>query len=129
MKRKISNRTLDTLCALYIKARAGYKCERCGKQYKRGDVGLHWSHIVSRRHHATRWDTRAAVAHCFGCHSLLGGNPLLFAEWAIEYLGQDVVDELRILSNQPARLRDVDKRKIAAEFREMLRELGEEPPA
>lgn len=128
-KRKISNRTLDTLCALYIKARAGFKCERCGKQYKRGDQGLHWSHVVSRRHHATRWDERAAVSHCYHCHSLLGGNPLLFAEWAEEYLGKDVCDEIRMLANQPARLRDHDKREIAADLRQKLRDLGEEPPA
>lgn len=128
-KRKISNRTLDTLFSLYVRARAGFRCERCGKQYKRGDQGLHASHIYSRRHHATRWDDRNAVAHCYSCHSLLGGNPLLFAEWAKEYIGEDVIEELRVLSSAPARLRDHDKREIAADLRQKLRDLGEEPPA
>lgn len=127
MAKAIRKKTLDTLCSHYIRARADWKCERCGKQYERGSQGLHWSHFFSRRHHGTRWDERNAFAHCYSCHSLLGGNPLLFTEWATEQLGRDVIEDLRIAAMQPARFRDKDKREIAADLREKLRRIGEKP--
>lgn len=127
MQAGIRKKTLDTLFSHYIRARSEWTCDRCGKEYERKSQGLHASHFFSRRHHGTRWDERNCFAHCYSCHSLLGGNPLLFTEWATKQLGTEVIEDLRLIALQPARLRDKDKREIAAELREKLRSIGEEP--
>jgi hypothetical protein len=36
------------------------------------------------------------VAHCFGCHSELGGNPALHYEWKLKRMGQRDFDLLAI---------------------------------
>lgn len=123
----IRRKTLDTLFSHYIRARSDWTCERCGKQYERKSQGLHASHFFSRRHHGTRFDERNAFAHCFSCHQHLGGNPLLFTEWARKQLGDEVIEDLRIAALQPAKLTAKDKKEIATELREKLRRIGEEP--
>jgi hypothetical protein len=84
VKIKIDKR--DTVFSKIIRLRARFNCECCGRYFPKGH-GLQCSHLVSRRHKATRWDFDAAVAHCFACHQRLGGNPLQFSAWIRKHLG------------------------------------------
>lgn len=52
----------DAAFSDYIRARAGYRCERCGKQYKAKSNGLQCSHHFSRRHYNIRFDPDNAAA-------------------------------------------------------------------
>lgn len=123
----ISKKTLDTLFSHYVRARADWTCERCNRQFEPKSQAIHASHLFSRRNHGTRFDERAAFAHCFDCHMELGENPVLFHEWARKTIGEDLIEELRFIALQPTRLRGPEKREIAAELREKLRSIGEEP--
>lgn len=63
-------------------------------------MGLHCSHLFSRRHKMTRWCAENAAAHCFACHSYLGGNPVEFNEWIVNHLGLARTAALRELKQQ-----------------------------
>ena len=52
----------DAAFSDYIRARAGYWCERCGKQYEAKSNGLQCSHHFSRRHYNIRFDPDNAAA-------------------------------------------------------------------
>jgi hypothetical protein len=122
MKRDI----LDDLFSQLVRERAGWTCECCGKYYPEGNrMGLHCSHIFSRRYKGTRWEPSNAVAHCFGCHQRLGGNPIEFAEWATSHLGGHVVEMLREKAHRITKLRDADKAALKAHLRDQLKQMRE----
>lgn len=102
----------DRLFSLLVRERANWKCECCGKQYERGAQGLHCSHFVSRRYRGLRWHPQNAAAHCFGCHQRLGGNPLDFAEWIKNHVGEKTYDWLLRRKNEICKLRAADLLKI-----------------
>jgi len=61
---------LDALVKEEVKRRVGYKCQKCGKQYKKGDKNLTWSHYWSIARKGTRWDFDNIDALCwFWCHA------------------------------------------------------------
>lgn len=123
----ISKKTLDTLMSHYVRARVDWTCERCGKQFEPGSQAIHASHYQGRRHHGTRWDDRNLFGHCATCHRTLEENRALFDDWAEKQLGADVAADLRMTAQQPTRIRGPEKKRIAAELREKLRSIGEEP--
>lgn len=87
---------LDAIFSDCIRERADYVCEACGNDYRhRSHMGLHCSHIFSRRHRSVRWCVDNAVAHCFSCHHRLGGSPVEFYHWASKYLGDARLEILR----------------------------------
>ena len=86
----------DRFFSLYIRWRAGWRCERCGTQYPIGAQGLHCSHFYSRGRESTRFDEENASAHCFGCHAELGGNPEIHREWKLQRMGEEAYMKLRI---------------------------------
>jgi DNA-directed RNA polymerase subunit RPC12/RpoP len=84
MKRTVEDAEFSEM----IRARAGYKCERCGKWYGPKNAGLHCAHIFSRAIKKTRHDPLNAVALCFACHRFWAhSNPIEFAEWVRVRLG------------------------------------------
>lgn len=105
-KRLIS--ALDRACARYAKVRAGWRCERCGRQYDEGDGRLQWSHHYSRRHHGIRWEDDNFSAHCGGCHIYLGGNPVEFERWIVAKLGPDRHARLMMNKARPTKWSDAD---------------------
>ena len=66
MKIRIS--ALDALFSRYIRTRAGWRCEVCGKSYLPPTQGLHCAHIFSRGKKSIRFDPDNAIALCFSCH-------------------------------------------------------------
>ncbi len=108
---------LDQLFSLYIRARAGWKCERCGKYYPEGDrQGLDCSHFVGRAHKGTRWAEDNAAAHCRGCHQHLGANPILFVDWIINHMGGQRYALLRARASKPTKITLADRAMIAREL-------------
>ncbi len=86
----------DKFFSLFVRYRDNWTCQRCGTQYEVGSQGLHCSHFWSRGRESTRFDPANCVAHCFGCHAELGGNPALHYEWKLKRMGQREFDLLAI---------------------------------
>lgn len=100
----------DKFFSLWIRWRAGWKCERCDAQYEPGSQSLHNSHFWGRARESTRFDPENCVAHCHGCHSFLTANPELHREWKLRQIGQTAYDRLTIR----AQLTTKKDRKMAA---------------
>lgn len=77
----------------YIKLRDGYKCQRCHKQYEKGNArGLDCSHYMGRTNQATRYDEENAEALCMGCHSYFEDRKqTAYRDWKIEQMGLEAV--------------------------------------
>ena len=121
MKLKIDKR--DTIFSKLIRTRDKWTCQRCGRKYEEGSQGLHCSHFFSRRHRGTRWDMDNACAHCMGCHSFLGGNPIEFTEWIKQFLGQDVFERLRMKAMKVTKFTKADLEWIYQDLKAQLKEL------
>lgn len=94
----------DIAFSKLIRMRANWRCERCGKYYHEGQgQGLHCSHFFGRSRQSVRWHPLNAAAHCRGCHSYLGANPIEFKQWIHNYLGTTKYTVLVHLAN--ARMR------------------------
>jgi hypothetical protein len=118
MRIKIDKR--DTIFSKIIRLRARFNCEKCGRYFPKGH-GLQCSHLVSRRHKATRWDFDAAVAHCFTCHQYLGGNPVVFASWIRKHLGDARYDMLLEKHQRIVKRTKVELEELYQHLREQLR--------
>lgn len=92
MPRKPSKKTLrNKLDILFSKIVRFYgECERCGTK-----KNLQCAHIYSRRFVNTRWEPGNAVCLCAGCHHWAHQRPLDFAEWIEEYIGGDIIEEIK----------------------------------
>lgn len=122
----------DDLFSKLVRCRANWTCEACGKVFAEGATGgLDCSHFFGRRHKGTRWHPDNAFAHCFGCHSKLGGDPYMFTQWATERLGSGMVEILREKAYAVTKIKPADKedlkRHLRAEWKRMqaLRAIGE----
>lgn len=89
----------DKWFSLYIRNRANWRCEKCGKKYEPPTNLLHCSHFIGRGKENTRFDPDNASAHCFHCHQYLTSHPQEHMEWKISQIGQKKVDELILKSN------------------------------
>jgi len=118
----------DKWFSLCVRSRAGWRCEKCGKLYKRGDFGLHCSHFIGRGHYATRFEPLNAFAHCYGCHFRFETNPHEFVAWVRERLGAnyDLVIELSENIERAKAYRHADKtRELAAHYKAEFKRMEE----
>ena len=122
MKRKEE----DRLFSLLVRTRAGWNCEKCGKNFEADRHSLHCSHFRSRRYTGTRWFQGNAAAHCAGCHRYLGEHPHEFGDWIRSYLG-DGYEELLSLSNRKVKWTKADKAELRKQMREELKRMEETP--
>ena len=86
----------DKLFSIYIRTKANWTCQRCGKKYPEGSRGLHNSHFWGRGRENTRYDEINCDAICFGCHQYFGANPAEYAEWKKKRLGEKKYDKLML---------------------------------
>jgi len=89
----------DVLFSKYIRTRDNWTCQRCSKKYTPPTAALHCSHYWSRGNWSVRFDEDNCEALCYGCHSHLGGNPILHTEHKKSKLGEKKFDELMIRRN------------------------------
>jgi len=89
-KRKYWITKLDEIVSLIVREKAGWKCERCHKQYTPPTNALHCSHYFSRRHIGTRFDLLNLCALCYGCHKRWEGMKQdEYREFMVARIGQD----------------------------------------
>lgn len=78
----------DKLFSIFIRSRAGWKCERCYRQYTPPTNALHCSHFWGRRNESTRFEPDNASAHCYGCHQFFTSHPVEHRDWVFKKLGE-----------------------------------------
>ncbi|MDO4693080.1 MAG: HNH endonuclease [Eikenella sp.] len=108
----------DAAFSRAVRARAGYRCEKCGKQYAPGDTGLQCSHHYSRRHHAIRYHPDNAAALCHHCHNYWFSKDIAeAAEWLRQRLGEEKLAELaRLKAEGGKRLTALQEAAAAEHF-------------
>jgi hypothetical protein len=94
----------DQLVGDFVKARDG-GCVVDGPH----SGALQWSHLISRRYHATRWNLDVSVGMCAGHHYFFTTHPLQFEVWIEERLGLGYSRELKsiALSGERPDLEDI----------------------
>mgnify|MGYP001579452197 CR=1 FL=1 len=119
---RVKLRKADILFSEYIRRKAGWKCEACGKDYSNNHRGLHCSHYFSRSHESTRYDLDNALALCFYHHNLWGHGEGrdLYKEYMIKRLGQEGFDNLTLRANLYAKRDDFSAEMV---LKSMLGEL------
>lgn len=90
-----AKRKLDSIWSAIVRKRDG-QCTFCGK----ADGKLDANHIFSRRHMATRWDVRNGNTLDFCCHRRFHDDPLWGAAKARELIGEELYEELFLLSRK-----------------------------
>jgi len=118
----------DDLFSKLIREAWQYHCARCGK----ADGRMECSHIFSRRHARTRWDTDNAKCLCSGCHRWWHENPVESGAWARSLFGDGFVDLLNEKRNSVFRWTVTELRALVEHLQtervriEAMREAGEQ---
>jgi hypothetical protein len=81
----------DRVVAAFVKKRDG----GCVVVHGSHGGGLQWSHLISRRYHATRWDPDASVAMCAAHHVWFTHHPLEFEDWRGFWCGPSGLEMLK----------------------------------
>lgn len=89
---------LDEVFARYIRQRDDFWGSGKPKEQ------MHAGHFYARTFTAVRWDERNVNGQCAGCNTFKHGNLLEYRKGMILKYGQEVVDELERLHNQPVKL-------------------------
>ncbi len=97
---------LDEVFNAYIRKRDSwgvyFTCISCG-QTKPKEL-MHSGHFYARTFTATRWHEANSNGQCSACNTFKHGNLLEYRKGMIAKYGQEVVDELERLHNQPVKL-------------------------
>lgn len=80
----------------------GCFCISCGVWVTEGTG--HASHFYAGTFTATRWDERNVNVSCVKCNVFLHGNLLGYRKGILSKYGQETLDELEALHNQPFKL-------------------------
>jgi hypothetical protein len=113
----------DAAFSKCVRERADWTCERCGTKYEKGSMGLHCSHIFSRRHRTIRWDGMNAQALCFSCHNWYGGNPADSGVWVTDLLGEGHMALLREKRESGVKIPKTEEKLIAKHYKKELEKI------
>ena len=116
-KKKRAISAVDSIFSLCVREAADWTCSRCSQRFDRGAQNLHASHLWGRRMRAGRWNPLNVVAHCAGCHRVLGENPTLFADWIREYHG-DRYEEWYAISRKIVKVSAVLREDIYQHYKQ-----------
>ncbi|SEH06500.1 hypothetical protein [Candidatus Venteria ishoeyi] len=113
----------DTWFSKCIRQASKWTCERCGSVHEPGSMGLHCSHVFSRRHRTIRWCKENAQALCFSCHQWYGGNPVDSGAWVENEIGEGVIMVLREKMNLRIRVSKLEEKEIARHYKQQYENL------
>lgn len=124
---KIRVSAADQWFSKCVRQRAGWKCERCGKDYSENRRGLSCSHVIGRAWLPTRFCPTNVTALCFGCHAIVTANPLEHIRvWAAArrrgLSTLDKLDEQALDEDVHKQVRSKEKH-ISKYYRETYREM------
>lgn len=119
----IKTNPADQAFSKCVRQAANWTCERCGSVHEKGSVGLHCSHIFSRRHRTIRWCKDNVQALCFSCHQWFGGNPADSGRWITELKGEGFIEMLREKRDMKLKISKLEEKDIAKHYRAELKKL------
>ena len=119
----MKHKPADAAFSKCVRERADWTCEKCGTKYEKNSMGLHCSHIFSRRHRTIRWDGMNAQALCFGCHNWYGGSPADSGVWITDLLGEGHMAILREKRDSGVKIPKTEEKSIAKHYRDELKKL------
>ena len=96
---KIKIRKADTVFSNYIRTKANWTCQRCGKHYDPPTTSLQCCHFHSRRKESVRFDIDNVQCMCYGCHAYIDSHPLEKVEYFKKILGEKSFDDLTLRAN------------------------------
>lgn len=105
----------DVAFSLYIRTKADFTCEYCGRKGR-----TECSHFHGRRKASTRYDEENVACLCSGCHSYLGEHPKKHDAWFKKRLGSERYELLNIRAETIIK---VDRTKISKEYKDKLQNL------
>jgi len=108
----------DTWFSKCVREANNWTCEKSGVMFERGSMGLHCSHIFSRRHRTLRWCKDNAQALSFNAHQWFGGNPADSGAWITELLGEGHMDMLREKRDSGVKVSKLEEKEIAAHYKQ-----------
>ncbi len=99
------------------------KCVTCNaiKPWKEMDAG-HYFHAGTSVPQS-QFDERNVHAQCAQCNTYLSGNMKAYADFMMESYGQDVIDELKVLSKQPLELTQEVLKEFSDKYRLKFKEI------
>lgn len=128
---KIKRRPADTLFSNYIRQRAKWTCEYCGKVCR---IGGEWiykleaSHYYGRAKESVRFDPDNVHSLCFNCHKRMGGHTRdekgEYDVWMKKLLGQKKYDLLAFRANGVGKK---DDKMTILYIKELIKTLGNYP--
>lgn len=110
--------TADAAFSLCVRERAGWRCERCGTQYRPPTKALHCAHFKGRGRMSTRFDANNAAALCYGCHRFIDTHESDKNDFFGAMLGFRLQEHIERRSNQPAHGIRRELPEIAKHYRE-----------
>jgi len=115
--------TADTIFSKWIRQRDKYICQRCGKQYHKGDSGLHCSHYFGRIRYTTRFDPLNCISLCFYCHKYFDEtNKKAYYNFKVKQLGLKKLNALERLANKTIKdLGWLDKKSLEKSIRQLYK--------
>ena len=117
----IKRKPADAEFSKCVRTAANWTCERCGSVHEKGSMGLHCSHIFSRRYRTIRWSKDNVQALCFSCHQWFGGNPADSGYWVTELLGEGHMELLREKRDNKLKVSKLEEKDIAKFYRAELK--------
>lgn len=116
----------DIVFSHYVRARDGWRCQRCGTYYPEGQrQGLDSAHFYGRRNKGTRWDGENAVALCRGCHQWFGEHPEHFKAFMHARLGESRYNALAYRAKTPTKFTRAELEWVHEDIKRQLAELEE----
>ena len=116
--RRLKRDPLDTAFSDYIRLKANYTCEYCGKQGK--GAGMHCSHFIGRRYRATRWLDDNCSCLCMGCHNHMDDFHADHVDFMIKKLGSSRVEQLTIIARTKS---VIDKPELLEYYKKKIKEV------
>ena len=119
----IKRKPADAEFSKCVRQASNWTCEKCGSVHEKGSMGLHCSHIFSRRYRTIRWSKDNVQALCFSCHQWFGGNPADSGYWVTELLGEGHMELLREKRDSKVKVSKLEEKDIAKFYRAELKKL------
>lgn len=111
----IKRTNADIACSKAVRLRDG-ACVRCGNTETNQAM-----HIYGRRNKAVRYSLDNLLTGCYACHRLFTEQPIMFADFCNEYLGEGHMEILREKARGFMKDNKATRDEIAKHYREQIR--------
>lgn len=102
------DKDIDPIFSWCIRESRARRCEDCGERKDLMDC----AHVESRRHHIVRWHPANALCLCRACHMFYTQHPFDWTDFCRDYLGGDVVAQIRVAAREPAKWTKAQRQEI-----------------